>query len=92
MSRAVNKNKADIECGGAVLDKGIRKGLPGDVTFEQRSAGRRGEPAGANIWEESMPAAGTARAEGVRGVPWSSTAASIAGEKKQGGTRGRRRS
>lgn len=44
MSRAVNKNKAKrIECKGAVLDKGVIKGLPGERTFEQRPVRRRGK-------------------------------------------------
>lgn len=42
ISRAVNKNKADVERGGAALAKGLGTGLPGDVTREQRRAGRKG--------------------------------------------------
>lgn len=84
MSRAGNKHKAKrIESRSAVLDKGIRKALPSEVTFEQRPVRRRDKPGkylgGEHARRGEQPVQ-RACGRGVGGTPRSSKAASTTGK------------
>lgn len=87
MSRAVNKNKAKrTECRGAILDTGIRQGLPSEMTLEQRPVGRRDKPrkylGGEHARRRAQPVqrACGRRMRGGGALPRGSRAASMTGK------------